>query len=148
MTLSNPTSYRHNSSFLITPNTTLATMPPIRTSRNQKPPPDGFDDLEDTLLEFANKMKDGKLISLHSGSCLCSLGFCLRPCSSPRLSRSRPVRRRISKLMRNYHVTTAGNAPHEGKRKNEATWEIFKISHQRELPPPTPQFFLQQEHTS
>ncbi|KAL0637910.1 Component of the SF3b subcomplex of the U2 snRNP [Maublancomyces gigas] len=58
-------------------------MPPIRTNRNRKPPPDGFDDLEDMLLEFANKMKD------------------------------------------------AENAPHEGKRKNEATWEIFKISHQR-----------------
>lgn len=38
-------------------------MPPIRTNRNRKPPPDGFDDLEDTLLEFANKMKDGKLAS-------------------------------------------------------------------------------------
>lgn len=34
-------------------------MPPIRTSRNRKPPPEGFDEIEDTLLEFANKMKDG-----------------------------------------------------------------------------------------
>ncbi|CAZ82526.1 unnamed protein product [Tuber melanosporum] len=58
-------------------------MPPIRTSRNRKPPPEGFDDIEDTLLEFANKMKD------------------------------------------------AENAPHEGKRKNESTWAIFQISHQR-----------------
>lgn len=35
-------------------------MPPIRTSRNRKPPPAGFDDLEDTLLEFSNKMKDAE----------------------------------------------------------------------------------------
>jgi hypothetical protein len=27
-------------------------MPPIRTSRNRKPPPAGFDDIEDTLLEL------------------------------------------------------------------------------------------------
>lgn len=41
-------------------------MPPIRTSRNRKPPPDGFDDLEDTLLEFSNKMKDAEN-SPHDG---------------------------------------------------------------------------------
>lgn len=35
-------------------------MPPIRTSRNRKPPPEGFDDIEDTLLEFSNKMKDAE----------------------------------------------------------------------------------------
>jgi len=59
-------------------------MPPIRgTGRNRKPPPDGFDEIEDTLLEFANRMKD------------------------------------------------AETAPHEGKRKNESVWEIFRISHQR-----------------
>ena len=33
-------------------------MPPVRTSRNRKPPPDGFEDIEDTLLEFSNKMRD------------------------------------------------------------------------------------------
>lgn len=43
-----------------------ATMPPIRTSRNRKPPPDGFDDIEDTLLEFSNKMKDAENAS-HDG---------------------------------------------------------------------------------
>ncbi|EAS30889.3 cell cycle control protein cwf14 [Coccidioides immitis RS] len=41
-------------------------MPPIRTSRNRKPPPDGFDDIEDTLLEFSNKMKDAENSS-HEG---------------------------------------------------------------------------------
>ena len=29
-------------------------------SRNRKPPPEGFDDIEDTLLEFSNKMKDAE----------------------------------------------------------------------------------------
>lgn len=36
-------------------------MPPVRTgARNRKPPPEGFDDIEDTLLEFQNKMKDAE----------------------------------------------------------------------------------------
>lgn len=38
----------------------------MRTTRNRKPPPDGFDDIEDTLLEFANKMKDAENAS-HEG---------------------------------------------------------------------------------
>lgn len=46
--------------------TTKAKMPPIRTSRNAKPPPTGFDDIEDTLLEFSNKMKDAENAS-HEG---------------------------------------------------------------------------------
>ncbi|EEQ90209.1 cell cycle control protein cwf14 [Blastomyces dermatitidis ER-3] len=41
-------------------------MPPIRSSRTRKPPPDGFDDIEDTLLEFSNKMKDAENAS-HEG---------------------------------------------------------------------------------
>ncbi|KAI9864527.1 MAG: hypothetical protein M1813_003016 [Trichoglossum hirsutum] len=41
-------------------------MPPIRTARNRKPPPDGFEDIEDTLLEFGNKMKDAENAS-HEG---------------------------------------------------------------------------------
>ena len=43
------------------------TMPPIRTARaSKKAPPDGFEDLEDTLLEFQNKMKDAENAS-HEG---------------------------------------------------------------------------------
>lgn len=38
----------------------IENMPPLRTSRNRKPPPAGFDDIEDTLLEFSNKMKDAE----------------------------------------------------------------------------------------
>ena len=44
----------------------LRKMPPVRSARNRKPPPDGFDDIEDTLLEFANKMKDAENAS-HEG---------------------------------------------------------------------------------
>jgi bud site selection protein 31 len=59
-------------------------MPPLRHTRTtKKPPPNGFDDIEDTLLDFGNKMKD------------------------------------------------AESVPHEGKKKHEATWEIFRIAHQR-----------------
>lgn len=41
-------------------------MPPIRSARNKKPPPEGFEDIEDTLLEFGNKMKDAENAS-HDG---------------------------------------------------------------------------------
>ncbi|TKA75963.1 hypothetical protein B0A49_01925 [Cryomyces minteri] len=41
-------------------------MPPIRSARTRKPPPDGFEDIEDTLLEFGNKMKDAENAS-HEG---------------------------------------------------------------------------------
>jgi bud site selection protein 31 len=59
-------------------------MPPVRTARaSKKAPPEGFDDIEDTLLEFANKMKD------------------------------------------------AENASGEGKKKYEAVWPVFQITHQR-----------------
>ena len=41
-------------------------MPSIRSARSRKTPPDGFDDIEDTLLEFGNKMKDAENSS-HEG---------------------------------------------------------------------------------
>ena len=41
-------------------------MPPIRSVRNRKAPPHGFDDIEDILLEFNNKMKDAENTS-HEG---------------------------------------------------------------------------------
>ncbi|KAJ8611439.1 hypothetical protein MRB53_037958 [Persea americana] len=41
-------------------------MPALRTSKGRKPPPDGFEDIEDTLLEFGNKMKDAENES-HEG---------------------------------------------------------------------------------
>ncbi|KAI9721368.1 MAG: hypothetical protein M1828_005228 [Chrysothrix sp. TS-e1954] len=43
-------------------------MPPVRSAaaRNRKSPPDGFEDIEDTLLEFSNKMKDAEAAS-HDG---------------------------------------------------------------------------------
>ena len=41
-------------------------MPSIRSVRSRRTPPNGFDDIEDTLLEFANKMKDAENAS-HEG---------------------------------------------------------------------------------
>jgi bud site selection protein 31 len=42
-------------------------MPPVRTARaSRKAPPEGFEDIEDTLLEFQNKMKDAENAS-HEG---------------------------------------------------------------------------------
>jgi len=39
-------------------------MPPVRTAaRSRKPPPAGFEDIEDTLLEFSNKLKDAESAS-------------------------------------------------------------------------------------
>lgn len=35
-------------------------MPAIRHASKRKPPPDGFDDIEDDLLVFSNKMKDAQ----------------------------------------------------------------------------------------
>ena len=43
------------------------TMPPVRTARaSKKAPPEGFEDIEDTLLEFQNQMKDAENAS-HEG---------------------------------------------------------------------------------
>ncbi|KAG9299432.1 hypothetical protein G9A89_009384 [Geosiphon pyriformis] len=57
-------------------------MPKIRHLRTKKPP-EGFEDIEPTLAEFAQKMKD------------------------------------------------AENEPHEGKRRVESLWPIFRLHHQR-----------------
>ena len=35
-------------------------MPAIRTAGKRKPPPDGYNDIEDTLLEFKNQLKDAE----------------------------------------------------------------------------------------
>lgn len=38
-------------------------MPPVRSARNKKPPPPGFSDIEDTLLDYTNKMRDATALS-------------------------------------------------------------------------------------
>ncbi len=58
-------------------------MPPVRTTKGKKAPPPGFADVEDTLLEYSNKMRDATALS------------------------------------------------HDGKKKHEASWPIFQISHAR-----------------
>ncbi|KNC87251.1 protein BUD31 [Sphaeroforma arctica JP610] len=57
-------------------------MPKVKRSR-RKPPPDGWDLIEPTLLEFEQRMRE------------------------------------------------AVNESHEGKRKSESTWPIFRVHHQR-----------------
>ncbi|KAG0087404.1 Component of the SF3b subcomplex of the U2 snRNP [Podila epicladia] len=64
-------------------------MPKIRSSRTKRAP-EGFDEIEPTLKEFQQKMKDGK-----------------------------------------YILPLSENDPHEGKRKVEALWPVFRIHHQR-----------------
>lgn len=66
-------------------------MPPIRTSRNRKPPPAGFDDLEDTLLEFSNKMKDAENAS-HEGKKKYEVLWPIFQISHQRMSCSSPPR--------------------------------------------------------
>jgi bud site selection protein 31 len=41
-------------------------MPPIRSARTRKPPPEGFEDIEDVLLSYGNKMRDAENAS-HEG---------------------------------------------------------------------------------
>jgi hypothetical protein len=60
----------HPHNYIFNPQITIIDdiMPVVRTknARNRKPPPDGFDDIEDTLLEFENQMKDAENES-HEG---------------------------------------------------------------------------------
>ncbi|KAF9303996.1 Component of the SF3b subcomplex of the U2 snRNP [Mortierella antarctica] len=83
-------------------------MPKIRSSRTKRAP-EGFDEIEPTLKEFQQKMKDGK--------------FILPLCSSVPSLPGAVVKRQ-------FHVE-AENDPHEGKRKVEALWPVFRIHHQR-----------------
>ncbi|KAG0034322.1 Component of the SF3b subcomplex of the U2 snRNP [Podila clonocystis] len=72
-------------------------MPKIRSSRTKRAP-EGFDEIEPTLKEFQQKMKDGKFISL---------------------------------VLQSQFLRSSENDPHEGKRKVEALWPVFRIHHQR-----------------
>ncbi|KAG0013272.1 Component of the SF3b subcomplex of the U2 snRNP [Entomortierella chlamydospora] len=76
-------------------------MPKIKSSRTKRAP-EGFDEIEPTLREFQQKMKDGKLINLST-----FLSGLLIACIQ------------------------SENDPHEGKRKIEALWPIFRLHHQR-----------------
>lgn len=65
-------------------------MPPVRTSRMRKPPPAGFDDIEDTLLEFSNKMKDAENAT-HDGKKRHEVMWPIFQISHQRMSPPRPI---------------------------------------------------------
>lgn len=75
-------------------------MPKVRRSR-AKPPPAGWDQIEPTLTEMEQKMRESKL----------------------------------SFFSREFHFEPAApaveNKPHDGLRKNESLWPIFRLHHQR-----------------
>lgn len=93
-------------------------MPKIRSSRTKRAP-EGFDEIEPTLKEFQQKMKDG---AFHG----------------PRLATRGRLDSRVYRAAYQHRLTTihisallAENDPHEGKRKVEALWPIFRLHHQR-----------------
>lgn len=99
-------------------------MPKIRSSRTKRAP-EGFDEIEPTLKEFQQKMKDGKFILP-----LCSPVPSLPGAVVKRQFHVEGLFQQIS----NHHFPCeliAENDPHEGKRKVEALWPVFRIHHQR-----------------
>jgi bud site selection protein 31 len=84
-----------------------AKMPKIRRNRT-KPPPEGWDEIEPTLKEFEQKMREGEP---HRCCALQVTPYV--ECSWYWL------------------FFQAENKPHEGLRKVEALWPVFRIHHQR-----------------
>jgi len=78
-------------------------MPKIKTNRT-KAPPEGFDEIEPTLQEFDQRMKDGRSTF-----------------STPRPSQ-------VAKWLTGFLVKTTQN---DIKKKNEALWPVFQLHHQR-----------------
>jgi bud site selection protein 31 len=83
-------------------------MPKVRTSR--KRPPEGWDLISPTLDDLERQMREGICVDAVVFKVFVAL-VCLG--SNHR------------------HLTAAENEPHEGKRKAEALWPIFRIHHQR-----------------
>ncbi|CEP17117.1 hypothetical protein [Parasitella parasitica] len=77
-------------------------MPKIRTTRTKRAP-EGFDEIEPTLEDFARKMKEGLANSYEL----------------------------VSVLTKNFPFHLVENESHEGKRIVESTWPVFRIHHQR-----------------
>ncbi len=86
-------------------------MPKVKTQKTKYP--EGWELVSPVLEEFGQKMRDGKLIfSFHSFN--------------------------VVREAQNWYIFvyflilyTAENDPHEGKRKAESVWPIFRIHHQR-----------------
>lgn len=87
-------------------------MPKVRTNRVKVP--EGFELIEPTLCELQGKMREGcDLLSWYVSN-------------SPFLSTSKKL---ATDML--FIFWTAENDPHDGKRKCETLWPIFKISHQK-----------------
>ena len=82
-------------------------MPKVK--RSKKPPPDGWELIEPTLDELEQKMREGIYYSL---------------CQSINHLGNLRILIIVLKI-------AAETDPHEGKRKVEGLWPIFKIHHQR-----------------
>eukprot|EP00850_Spirogloea_muscicola_P022642 SM000305S11800 [mRNA] locus=s305:17753:18797:+ [translate_table: standard] len=96
-------------------------MPKVRTNRTKYP--DGWELIEPTLRELEQKMREGA----HPAAA---------PPAAPKAIRKRWVvaaadRRELGALGVVEFFRAAENDPHDGKRKCEALWPIFKISHQK-----------------
>lgn len=82
-------------------------MPKVRRSR--KSPPEGWELIEPTLEELEQKMREGNFILFEINMYV----FC------------------YDSVSLTFSSFTAETEPHEGKRKQESLWPIFKIHHQK-----------------
>lgn len=111
-----------------------------RLKRTKKDPPEGFDTLAETLEELDQKMREG--MSHETIMVSTKLSIKVRPFGAHFDSPPSPFlyALSLSSLLISNHLTLAihscnfklvENESHEGKRKKEALWPIFRIHHQR-----------------
>lgn len=96
-------------------------MPKVKTNRVKIP--EGWELIEPTLRELQAKMREG--CCLHTQQSLLSFFFFLRSNNKFNFLNSWNLRFYV------LSYRTAENDPHDGKRKCETLWPIFKIAHQK-----------------
>lgn len=92
---------------------------PAERSRT-KPPPEGFDEIEDILEEYNRKMRDGASLE----TLFCALPVCTQTRSGLSGLWTRPDPLLLL-------LPAAEAESHEGKRKTESLWPIMRITHTR-----------------
>lgn len=90
-------------------------MPKVRRSR--KPPPEGWELIEPTLDELDQKMREGKF-PIHI--CVVFRAFTDHELYELHVSLI------LNRLLYYLSLTSAETEPHEGKRKTESMWPIFR----------------------